>query len=210
LARALVLKTKLVLLDEPTANLDPRNAAIIEEVVTTVNRESKVTIVMATHNMFQAKSLPQRIALLTGGKIGEIGTPAEIFRGLSKDLASFAVVDNVFTGNAGLTESGTTIVDIGDGVRIEATAQRQGKASVFVSPEDIILSKKSFASSARNIFKGRIIEISDSDSVVRLKVDVGKVFIVQITKRSFNEMELNLGTEVFLAFKASSVQIIHD
>jgi len=125
-------------------------------------------------------------------------------------LASFAVVDNVFTGNAGLTESGTTIVDIGDGVRIEATAQRQGKASVFVSPEDIILSKKSFASSARNIFKGRIIEISDSDSVVRLKVDVGKVFIVQITKRSFNEMELNLGTEVFLAFKASSVQIIHD
>lgn len=63
-------------------------------------------------------------------------------------------------------------------------------------------------SSARNLFKGRIVEISDLGSVVRLKVDVGKLFAVQITKRSFDDMGLNLNMEVFLAFKASSVQII--
>jgi len=208
LARALALNTKLLLLDEPTANLDPKNAYIIEEIIATVNRESKATIVMATHNMFQAKNLPQRIALITNGKISEVGTPTEIFGTLSKTLISFAALENTFNGSAKVTEDGTTVVDIGNGVQIEATVQRHGKISVFVSPEDIILSERRFTSSARNVFKGKIVEISDLGSVVKLKVDVGKLFTVQITKRSFNEIRLNLNTEVFLAFKASSVQIV--
>ena len=208
LARALALNAKLLLLDEPTANLDPKNASIMEEIISTVNRELKTTIVMATHNMFQAKNLPHRVALITNGKIGEVGTPTEIFGSLSKTLASFAALENTFTGTAKVTEDGTTLVEIGNSVQVEATVQSYGKISIFVSPEDIILSKRRFASSARNVFKGTIIEILDLGSVVKLKVDVGKPFTVQITKRSFNEMRLNLNTKVFLAFKASSVQII--
>ena len=72
----------------------------------------------------------------------------------------------------------------------------------------IIVSKSAIDSSARNVFKGKITEITDSDSLVKLKVDVGKPFTVQVTKRSFNEMELCLNAEVFITFKASSVQII--
>jgi tungstate transport system ATP-binding protein len=208
LARALILKTKLLLLDEPTANLDPKNASIIEEVIATANRELKTTIVMATHNMFQAKNLPHRIALITDGKISTVGTTSEIFGRLSNALASFAASENIFAGTGKATANGTTSVDVGNDVQIEATAQGSGKVSVFISPEDIILSKDRFASSARNIFKGRIVEISDLGSVVRLKVDVGRTFTVQITKRSFADMGLNLNMEVFLAFKASSVQII--
>ena len=208
LARALVLKTKLLLLDEPTANLDPKNAQIMEEAIATINRELRTTIVMATHNMFQAKTLPHRIALINDGKITEIGAPAEIFGKLSKNLASFAAVDNTFTGTAKATAAGTTVVDIGNGVQIEATSQRQGVTSIFVNPQDIILSKSTVVSSARNVFKGRIIEIFDLGSLVKLKVDIGKPFAVQITKRSFNEMELNVDSKVFLAFKASSVHLI--
>jgi molybdopterin-binding protein len=208
LARALILKTKLLLLDEPTANLDPKNASIIEEVIATVNRELGTTIVIATHNMFQAKNLPHRIALMNDGKISEVGTPTEIFGRLSKTLASFAAVENTFSGTARITEDGTTSVDIGNSVQIEATFQSQGRISVFIRPEDIILSRSRFTSSARNIFKGKIVEILELGSVVRLKVDVGKIFTVQVTKRSFSEMGLNLNSEVFLAFKASSVQII--
>lgn len=208
LARALVLNTELLLLDEPTANLDPKNAATIEEIIATANREFKTTIVIATHNMFQAKNLPHRIALMTNGKIAEVGTPTEIFGKLSKTLVSFAKLENTFNGTAKVTENGTTIVDVGQDVQIQTTAQASGKVSVFISPEDIILSKKRFVSSARNIFKGKIVEISDLGSIVKLKVDVGKTFSVQITKSSFNEMGLNLNMEVFLAFKASSVQII--
>jgi len=208
IARALVLKTELLLLDEPTANLDPKNASILEEVISTVNREMKTTIVMATHNMFQAKTLPHRIALMSDGRITEVGTPTEIFGKLSKNLASFAAVDNTFPGTAKATAAGTTIVDIGNGVQIEVTGQRQDVTSIFVNPQDIILSKSAVASSARNVFEGRIIEILDLGSLVKLKVDIGKPFTVQITKRSFNEMSLNVDSRVFLVFKASSVQTV--
>jgi len=205
LARALVLKTKLLLLDEPTANLDPKNASIIEEVIATANRELETTIVMATHNMFQAKNLPHRIALMQEGRITEVGTSTEIFGRLSKTLASFATVENTFSGIAEVSEDGIMLLDIGNDVQIVASGQSSGKVSVFISPEDIILSKMRIASSARNILEGKIVEIIDLGSIVRLKVDVGKPFTVQITKRSFNEMELNLNSNVFLTFKASSV-----
>jgi len=79
LARALVVEPEVLLLDEPTANLDPRNTAIIEKAILNVNKERKTTVVMATHNMFQAKRLAHRIAFLFYGKILEVGKPEEIF-----------------------------------------------------------------------------------------------------------------------------------
>jgi molybdopterin-binding protein len=208
IARALVLKTKLLLLDEPTANLDPKNAGILEEVIDTVNRENKTTIVMATHNMFQARKLPHRIALMDEGKITEVGSPAEVFGKLSKNLASFAAVDNTFTGTAKATASGTSKVDVGNGVQIEVAAQKHGATAVFVNPQDIILSKTALRSSARNVFRGKITEITDLDSLVKLKVNVGKTFTVQITTQSFNDLGLCLNAEVFITFKASSVQVL--
>jgi tungstate transport system ATP-binding protein len=207
IARALVLNTKLLLLDEPTANLDPKNAGILEEVIDAVNRENKVTIVIATHNMFQAKTLPHRIALIDEGKITEIGSPAEVFGDLSKNLARFAAVDNTFTGTATPTSEGTAMVDIGNDVQVEVTVQKQGETAIFINPQDIILSKCAIKSSARNVLTGRIIEITDLGSLVKLKVDVGKSFTVQVTKRSFVEMGLNLNGKVCIAFKASSVQV---
>jgi molybdopterin-binding protein len=187
--------------------LDPKNAQIIEEVIAKINKELKTTIVIATHNMFQAQILPSRIALIDEGKITEVGPPAEVFGKLSKNLARFAAVDNTFSGNAQLTPEGTALVDIGNGVQVEVAAQKQGATSIFISPQDIILCRTAIESSARNEFKGVISEISGSDSIVKLKVDVGKIFAVQITKKSFKELELNLGSDVYIAFKASSVNV---
>ena len=207
LARALVLKTRLLLLDEPTANLDPKNASITEEVIMEINRRYKTTVVMATHNMFQAKSLPQRIALIENGKIGETGTPTEVFGKLSTVLASFAAMENTFTGDARRMTDGTSVVDIGGNVQIVTATKIAGRASLFISPDDIIISKTKFDSSARNLIQGQISEISDLNSVVKLKIDAGKTFTVHVTKRSFEQMGLNIGSKVFLTFKASSVQI---
>ena len=208
LARTLVLNTELLLLDEPTANLDPKNVSVIEETISRVNREYDTTIVMATHNMFQAETLTNRVALLLGGKIAQVGTPQEIFRGPSENLASFARLENVFSGTSRILREGTSVIDVDRGMRIEAALRKSGKVTVFVRPEDIILSKKPVTSSARNVFEGKIVEISDFGPVVKLRVDAGKEFVVQITKRSFVEMRLNVGSTVFLTFKASSVHLI--
>jgi molybdopterin-binding protein len=88
------------------------------------------------------------------------------------------------------------------------TEMKTGKVSVFVDPKEIIISRKKFTSSARNVLKGRITEIADAGNVAKVTVDIGKPFTVQITKRSLAEMKLSLGMTVYLAFKASSVQTI--
>ncbi len=208
LARALVLNTKLLLLDEPTANLDPKNVSIIEETISRANREFDTTVVMATHNMFQAETLTNRVAVLLGGKIAHIGTPQEVLRGPSINLRSFARLENVFSGNSKILKEGTSVIDVDDGLEIEAALRKSGKVTVFVRPEDIIVSKKTMPSSARNVFKGKIVEASDFGAVVKLRILAGKDFVVQITKRSFVEMQLNVGSPVFLTFKASSVHLI--
>ena len=205
LARALVLEPEMLLLDEPTANLDPKTASIIEEVIGYANREKGTTIVVATHNMFQAQKIARRAVLLLDGKITEVGTVKEVFLKPSPVMLDFAGFENVFMGNSQPTDEGTAIIDLGDGLKIEAATERSGKVTVFIRPEDIIVSKKPLESSARNVLEGRIIEASDLGSIVKLKIDAGKVFVVQVTKRSFNEMKLNVGTRVFLAFKALSL-----
>lgn len=205
IAQALVSDPELLLLDEPTANLDPINTSIIEEILSYINRERRTTIIMTTHNLLQVENLAQRIALLNEGKIEAIGSFQEVF----SRSRNFARLENIFYGVSRITGEGTSIVDIG-GLQIEVAFKKTGNVILYVPPEDIILSVYPVISSARNIFEGRIVQISDMDNIVKLKVNIetDKNFTVKITKRSFNEMKLNIGSKVYIAFKASSVQII--
>jgi len=208
LAQAMVYTPELLLLDEPTVNLDPRNISIIESVISKVNRERGTTIIIATHNMLQAERLATKVAVLREGELAEVGDAKEIFRKPSDLLASFGRILNVFTGQSYLTEEGTAIIDIGGGVKIEALTTKTGSVTVFIRPEEIIVSKSPIVSSARNMLKGKVEEILDLDQSVQLKVDAARQFTVNITKRSFQEMKINLGSDIYLSFKASSVYIM--
>jgi tungstate transport system ATP-binding protein len=79
LARALVVNPSVVLLDEPTGNLDPYNVRLIEEIVRRDNAERGTTVVLVTHDIFQAKRLAHRTGLMIGGKIVEVGETAAFF-----------------------------------------------------------------------------------------------------------------------------------
>lgn len=206
LARALALRCELLLLDEPTANLDPESLSVVKETISWLNSETETTVVMATHNLLQAAELSERLALLDRGAVVEVGRPSALLLRPSKEMARFARSENVFTGVSRIME-GVSHIDVG-GATIRAAFSRQGRVTVHVRPEDIIVSKGPLESSARNRLRGRITAIQDLDSVVRLKVDVGRVFTVQITRKSLAEMGLNVGSEVYLTFKASSVQLI--
>ena len=72
LARALVIGPQVLLLDEHTANLDPYNVGLIEDIVRQHNRQYGTTVVLVTHNVFQAKRLAHRVGLLLAGKLVEL------------------------------------------------------------------------------------------------------------------------------------------
>lgn len=79
LARALMNQPKILFLDEPTSGLDPATARDIYAVLAE-QRKKGTTVFLTTHNMFEAESLCDRIALLNEGNIIEYGTPADICR----------------------------------------------------------------------------------------------------------------------------------
>jgi len=79
LARAIVIDPDLLILDEPTANLDPSNVALMERAVSRISRERGLTVVMATHNMFQAERLADRVGFLLEGSLVEVGAAREMF-----------------------------------------------------------------------------------------------------------------------------------
>lgn len=78
IARALALEPELLLLDEPTANLDPANVAIVEDIVRGLKNDT--TVVVTTHNLFQARRLPDRVACLLDGSLIDVGETDDIFK----------------------------------------------------------------------------------------------------------------------------------
>jgi len=79
LARALASRPRVLLLDEPAASLDPGHMAVVEGIIRGAHREDGTTIVLATHNLGQARRLAQRVGLLAGGRLVEIGEAEDLF-----------------------------------------------------------------------------------------------------------------------------------
>jgi iron complex transport system ATP-binding protein len=78
IARALAQEPEVILLDEPTANLDIHHQIDFLDLILTLNREKGLTIVMASHDMNIASEFCDRLILLQGGRIYKIGTPEEV------------------------------------------------------------------------------------------------------------------------------------
>ncbi len=78
-ARAIVFKPDVLLLDEPTANLDPANVAKIEDIIRKIRSELGTTIILASHNIYQVRRLADRVGILLNGELIEVNTKEQIF-----------------------------------------------------------------------------------------------------------------------------------
>ncbi len=79
LARALIVEPEVLLLDEPTSNLDPYNVGLIEDVVRSENHQRGTTVVVVTHDIFQARRIAQRSGLMMAGRIVELADTETFF-----------------------------------------------------------------------------------------------------------------------------------
>lgn len=79
IARAVAFEPELLLLDEPTANLDPGNIEMIEDMVIKMNNLRSITVVMVTHNIFQAHRIAKEVIFIHQGDIIEMGETEKIF-----------------------------------------------------------------------------------------------------------------------------------
>lgn len=207
LARVLITEPEILLLDEPTANLDPTSTEKIESMIENLRNKKDLTIIMATHNLLQGQRLSDEIALLNR-KIYQIGRPEEVFRKpRNKFVADFVGMKNVKKGFIReKTPENLTVIDLGE-TQIYSSTSLEGEVFVSIRPEDITVSRKKVEISALNEFKGTVKEIKDTGTLIHLQVDVGEVFTVYMTRKSFLDLMISLGSSIWIQFKASAVNV---
>lgn len=215
LARALVSNPKVLLLDEPLSALDLNTKDRIIKMLGKIKEERKTTIIHVTHDQFEAVSLADRIAVMNNGRILQVGTPDQVFRQPNSEfVANFVGVENLFKGSAEIDPlTGLSKVKINfdqnsdDFLTVLSTTRKTGNVLVSIRPEDILISTTKIDSSARNMYKGKIVSIIDQGIITKVVVDVGIPFVTIITKRSFEDLALAKGMTIYITFKATVVHI---
>lgn len=215
IARAMVTEPEVLLLDEPTANLDPVSAELIEDLIVRINREFKTTIIMSTHDMIQGQRLADRIGVIMNGKLVQTGTSIEIFyQPKGRDIARFVGIDAITGGVVAENHDGHALIKVGD-ICIEAMTDigEMKSAALYIRPEEVTLTPVNGAlhkSSVRNQIPGRITKMVPLGPFIRVTVDCGILIIAQITRRSCTELGLVVGTEVIAGIKATAIHVLPD
>jgi molybdate/tungstate transport system ATP-binding protein len=204
LARALMIDPEVLLLDEPLSALDPAFRQEIQELLRRLHESSRVTLLMVTHDFAEALSLAERAAVINHGRIEQVGAIKDIFRRpRTAFVADFTGMKNLFPAVYAGTRAqiGSLSVEMGRRADVE-------RGFIAIRPEDIVLSAGPLASSMRNCFQARIIDVVDRGFFYEVNLDIcGTVFKSLITKGALVELEIETGRDVYASFKATAVHL---
>jgi tungstate transport system ATP-binding protein len=210
LARALIIKPEILLLDEPTANLDPNSTEKIEKVIENIQKNMDIAIVMSTHNLIQGQRLCDEIAILNK-KIFQIGKSEEIFRKpKNKFVANFVGMKNIVEGIATKKSESLTLINVKDLIIMSSNHLDIENVYVSIRPEDITVTRIKVNHAELNQFTGKIISYKENGALIELKLNVNDIyFIIYLTRKNFFDLELDINSKVWIQFNFSSVHIFN-
>jgi len=223
LARALASKPDVLLLDEPCSALDPPTKEMfrtrIKDMLKEILREADVPIIYTTHDLLEASAVSDRIAVMSNGRIEQIGSASEIFENPNSKFTSEFLGYNVLNGRVLSIGVGRVPINVG-GVVLEAEgfeSLTKGKVTVVIRPQDVILSPKEDVIKPRwkkcgcNILKGIIEEMYKAGSIVRAIVNVGGVKLkADIASDLLEDFDIKVGANIFAQIKASKIKILRE
>jgi len=208
LARALVWSPKAILLDEPTAALDPALKSSAWKLLKKLHLKLKFTAIHVTHNLAEAATLADKAAFMYNGVIVKQGGLDDV---LATPEASMYLGDaNVYRGRVIRCGKGETIVDV-HGVKIVTVvdAMLGEEVVLMLRPEDVLLLKKPALSSARNTLKVIIEELESRGPLVLVHAKHGDLRLkAYVTRSSSEHLELRPGRQLYVSFKATAIKRI--
>jgi ABC-type Fe3+/spermidine/putrescine transport system ATPase subunit len=143
IARSLVLEPRILMFDEPLSNLDLKLRIQMRGELRNLQRRLGKTSIYVTHDQTEALALSDRIAVLSHGRIEQIGTPAEIYeRPASAFVAEFIGSSNMLRGRIVERDEAGTIVETETGLRLRCGPEPEGEVasaevSILLRPERI-------------------------------------------------------------------------
>ncbi len=207
IARALVVKPKILLMDEPFSSLDVKTREKMRKLVKDVMKEYETTVIQITHDFEDVFVLANKVVIMKNGKILQIGTPDDIFRKPTNEFIANFVSTNVLRCRAVGKKGNLSVLNC-NGVTLYTPDKSHGSVIVSIRPEEIIVSPYKIFSSARNILKGKIIDVIRRGNLVWLTVDAGIKLRTVITPNSMELLGIEKNKDVYLIFKASCVKVI--
>jgi molybdate/tungstate transport system ATP-binding protein len=202
LARALIVKPDILLLDEPLSAIDPIFREEIRRALKDLHKNSGTTFLMVTHDFGEALALADRGAVLHQGAIEQVGTIQDIFqKPVSAPVAEFVGMKNLFEAHL---HNGTAAID-GHKISLARTPDPH-HAYLAIRPEDITLAFEPFPLNRENTFRGIITSITDRGFTYEVHVKAGGFrFIAAITRKELLASGFTEGTRVYVSFEAESV-----
>jgi molybdate/tungstate transport system ATP-binding protein len=210
LARVLVTKPKIILLDEPLTAIDAETSRSFLDELKRINREFKVGFLHVTHDQIEAFSLADKMAIMMEGKIVQVGEPNEVLSNPANELvARFLGYENVFRVSIVKRENGISEVNA-NGVSIKLNGEiDSGGATIAIRPEDIVITTETPPVSLEwNSLEGTIKGHTNLGPIFEVVVDAGLILKVIVDKRSFLEFRLFEKKQVHVGFMASSVKVV--
>jgi iron(III) transport system ATP-binding protein len=176
LARCLVADSKVILFDEPLANLDMHLRASMAEAFRDIHARTKATMVYVTHDQSEALALADRVVVMQAGRILQADAPTALYRcPADQAVAGFVGRGFLLTGTLASRQGGTAEVDIA-GARIGARiggAAAAGPVTVLLRPEALGLSDRGIPATVISaIYRGAVFEVQlQTDAGERLALD---------------------------------------
>ena len=210
LARSLVVRPKLLLLDEPFSALDARTREKLREMLKKAISEYSTTVLHVTHDFEDVWTLANRVVVIRRGEVMQTGDPESVFKRPSPDFVAEFLGTNVLKGKVKDLEGKLTVIEA-EGLEIYSSdlADPGEEITVSIRPEEIILARETVESSARNILRGNVTGVFKKEHLVVVEVKMGNAEIkAVITPTSCEMLGLKPGRETYAVFKASNARII--
>ena len=195
LARALALSPQVFLCDEPTANVDVENQAIIIDLLARINSVKKITVILTTHDRSQAATLAHDTLMLEGGCLVETGH------------------ENLFSAAVTRTDGGIQELSIGPYLKLPmpltaSTPESCCAIKVAIDPAAVEIVPEPLDKSGSNSKSFRIEKVARDNGGISIHVSAGVVLTVRLSSDQYQRLKPMVGDRVKLEIPPSAVKLI--
>jgi spermidine/putrescine transport system ATP-binding protein len=213
LARALAPEPEVLLLDEPLSALDLKLRQAMRDELRTLQRDTGITFVFVTHDQEEALDMSDRIAVLGGGEVQQIGTPTEIYEEpVNRFVADFVGETNFLDVEVLETAAGQATIRTPFGMAITVPAPgkpAKGRATLSVRPEKINLGDQAQGIPNGITFEGRITNKNYMGGYTHYTLDVAGTELRASRRNASREGDtIPLGATVPVGFVAGSARVL--
>ncbi len=203
LARALAPSPQLLLLDEPLAAVDASARTALRRDLREHLRNFAGPRLVVTHDVVDAFVLADHIVVMEAGRIVQAGTAADIgSRPMSRFVADLVGLNFV----RGIVRD--SVLELANGARLVVVSNGRGPAVATVHPRSVALFPQQPSGSPRNTWRAPVLAVEQAQGSVRISLGGGVPVVAEVTAAAVSGLQLRPGVEVWVAIKATEIQVM--